>query len=60
MVVIQPNINWGVQKEKLMEVKENWLSRTMAQSEQVWVGTPVFTGSMYQHQDVKTKMEELI
>jgi hypothetical protein len=22
MVVIQPNINWGVQKEKLMEVKE--------------------------------------
>jgi hypothetical protein len=23
----------------------------MAQSEQVWVGTLIFTGTMYQHQD---------
>jgi hypothetical protein len=28
---------------------------TMAQSEQVWVGTSVFTGPMYQHQDVSVE-----
>jgi hypothetical protein len=31
MVVIQPNINWGVQKEKLMEVKEELVKLGMTQ-----------------------------
>jgi hypothetical protein len=31
IVVIQPNVNWGVQKEKLMEVKEEVVKLGMTQ-----------------------------
>jgi hypothetical protein len=43
-----------------MEVKEELVKLLTTQwhnlnSEQVWVRTPVFTGTMYQHQDVSVE-----
>jgi hypothetical protein len=65
MVVIQPNVNWGVQKEELMEVKEElvklgttqWHNLNKCGSEcQYLLGLCTNT----KISQLKTKVEELI
>jgi hypothetical protein len=65
MAVIQPNVNWGVQKEKLMEVKEElvklettqWHNLNKCGSERQYLPGLCTNTKMSQ---LKTKMEELI
>jgi hypothetical protein len=65
MVVIQPNKNWGVQKEKLMEVKEElvklgttqWHNLSKCVSERQYLTGLCTNTKMSQ---LKTKVEELI
>jgi hypothetical protein len=65
MVVIQPNINWGVQKEKLMEVKEDlvklrttqWLNLNKCGLERQYLPGLCTKTKISQ---LKTKVEELI
>ncbi len=65
MVVIKPNVNWGVQKEKLMEVKEElvklgttqWHNLNKGGSERKYLPGLCTNTKMSQ---LKTKVEELI
>jgi hypothetical protein len=65
MVVIQPNVNWGVQNEKLMEVKEElvklgttqWHNLNKCGSERHYLPGLCTNTKMSQ---LKTKVEELI